>query len=131
MSASSLISHMNDAGGASNSAAASMAFEEWVDENAANIFWSTSDCKMIFEYFRNDAVMSQCVDYLVDKITEVPTFSYTCVAVAAILSNTKNESLNSTVVEKMAPYIRDKGNKKVILDCFSNRAVQMQVEDYF
>ena len=130
MSAQSLIAHMDAAGGRSNSAAASMSFEEWVDDNGDKIFWNTHDCKVIFEYFHNDAVMSQCVDYLVDKFVEV-NGSYTCSAVAAILSNTNNEAVNSSVVERMAPLLRDKGNKQVILDCFDNAAVRMQIEDYF
>ncbi len=41
------------------------------------------------------------------------------------------QSVKSSVVEEMAPLIRDKHNKQVILDQISNRAVQMSVEDYF
>ena len=130
MSASSLISAMDEAGGRSNSAAASMAFEEWVDENASKIFWSTSDAKNIFSYFNNDAVMHSCIEYLIDQFVGVGG-SYTCTAVASILSATTNESVKLSVIEKMAPLIRDKGNKNTILYCFDNAACRMQAEDYF
>ena len=116
---------MNGQGGASNSAAASMAFEEWVDDNVSKIFWNTHECKQVFDYFNNDAVMLQCVDYLVDKFVELGTASYTCSAVAAILANTNNESVNLNIVEKMAPLIRDKQNKQTVLACFDNAACRM------
>ncbi|QDZ19870.1 hypothetical protein HOP50_03g23870 [Chloropicon primus] len=131
MSAASLIAYMNENGGSGNSAAASMAFEEWVDEHVSQIFWNTSEVKSIFEYFNNDAVMHQCLEYLAEKFEEMATASLTCQAVAAILSNTKNESVNYMMCEKLLPLIRDKQNKQIVLDCFSNRAVQMQVEDLF
>ena len=121
---------MDAAGGRSNTSSASMAFEEWVDENGHKVSWNTHECKQIFEYFNNDAVMHHCVEYLVEKFVEVKG-SYTCSAVAAILTNTNNESVNSSIVEQMAPLIRDKGNKNIILDCFDNAAVRMSVEDYF
>ena len=130
MSAQSLIAHMDANHGNGNSSAALMAFEEWVDENASKVFWNTSDVKRIFDYFGNDSTMSMAVDYLIDKFVEVKG-TYTCAAVAAILSNTNNESVNESIVERMAPLIRDKGNKDVILNCFNNAAVRMSCEDYF
>mmetsp|Transcript_11871 Transcript_11871/g.25341 ORF Transcript_11871/g.25341 Transcript_11871/m.25341 type:complete len:134 (+) Transcript_11871:103-504(+) len=132
MSAQSLIAAMDRAGGRSNLSSASMAFEEWCDENASRVFWNTQEAKEVFSYFKeNDAVMHHCIEYLVEKFKEMPSATYTCGAVAAIISVTDNESVKSSVVEEMAPLIRDPQNKQVILDVIDNAAVRMSVEEYF
>ena len=131
MSAQSLINYMRAEGGEGNASAASMAFEEWVDENVSKIFWNNHDVRQVFQFFGNDAVFSQCLDYLADKFAELSTASLTCSAVAALLSCTTNESVKQCVVAKLAPLIRDKGNKSTVLACFDNAACRMMVEDMF
>ena len=154
MSASALRSALE---GTTNESEKRSIFESWVEENLEpgdELHWDLDDLRSVWECFENDAVRGACTEAFAEAFDKI-NGTLTCEAVEVAISTTTNESLKLSMVEycasvttialrplssllltsqcdpalAVAPCVRDAENRQILLDAFSNRAVQMSVED--
>lgn len=119
MSASSLLKALDT----DNEAEKCMNFEEWVEQNlepGAELHWDSSDAKRIWSSFDNDAVRMDCTEAFANAFKKI-NGTMTCGAVATVISTSDNETVKQSMVEYLAPLVRDPQNKQTILDAFHNR----------